>query len=255
MEKSRIEPVNYRDFDSGIAIIRAGEKPFLPGGRRRSEAPPPPPPIFNETQLKAAEAASYKKGFLDGIQEGKKQQDNEQAANDRLLIENIERLLKAFSPIFADYRNTIVRAQQDLPKAALAIAKKVADGALADNAAAVVETTALRCVEMMLGEPKLQVNVPENLVEPLKKKIADIATRQPLANDVTVMGQPGIGANDCRITWKDGALVRNTAKIWEDIARTVEGMSASATHETQAHADKLQAQLPATNETTTGKKE
>src|SRR5262245_25735973 len=141
----QIKPMEFKDFDSGVAIIRAASQPFLPGGRRRSEAPPPPPPIFNETQLKAAEAASYKKGFLDGIEEGKKQQDNEQAANDRKLIEGLERLLGAFAPVFADYRNTIARAQQDLPKAALAIAKKVADGALADNAQAAVETVALRC--------------------------------------------------------------------------------------------------------------
>ncbi len=255
MEKTRIEPINFRDFDSGVAVIRAGSKPFLPGGRRRSEAPPPPPPIFNETQLKAAQAESYKKGFLDGIEEGKKQQDNEQASNDRILMQSLERLLNNLAPVFADYRNTIIRAQQDLPKAALAIAKKAADGALAENAAAAVEATAMRCIEIMLGEPKLQITVHETLVEQVKKKVADIATRTELAKDVVVVGQNNLAVTDCRIDWKDGALVRNTAKIWEDIARTVEGMSSSAKHEAQVNMNTLQTQLPADNETPTDKKE
>jgi hypothetical protein len=235
----KVEPISFRDFDSGVAIIRAASQPFLPGGRRRSEAPPPPPPIFNETQLKTAEAASYKKGFLDGIEEGKKQQDNEQAANDRALIAGLEGLLANLAPVFADYRETIVRAQQDLPKAALAMARKTAEGALAENAAAAVEATALRCVETMLGEPKLKIIVPENLVDPLKKKIADIATRMASAADIIVVGQAGIPVTDCRIEWKDGALVRDTGKLWEDIARVVEGMSASARHEAETHVDSI----------------
>jgi flagellar assembly protein FliH len=251
----RIEPLDFKDFDSGIAIIRPKSQPFLPGGRRRSEAPPPPPSIFNETQLKTAEAASYKKGFLDGIEEGKKQQDNEQATNDRLLMDGLECLLNNLTPIFADYRNTIVRAQQDLPKAALAIAKKVAEGALAENSAAAVEATALRCVEIMLGEPKLQITVHESLIEQVKKKVADVATRTELAKDVVVIGQNNLATTDCRMEWKDGALVRNVAKIWEDIARAIEGMSSSAKHEAQTTMDKLQTQLPAADETTTGKKE
>jgi len=251
----RIEPLPFKDFDSGVAIIRAGAKPFLPGGRRRSEAPPPPPPIFNETQLKAAEAESYKKGFLDGIEEGKKQQDSEQASNDRKLIEGLEHLLSNFAPVFADYKNIIVRAQQDLPKAAMAIARKVADGALETNAQAAVETMAMRCVEFMLGEPKLQIVVHESLAEPLKKKIADLAVRMPEAGNIVTVGKAELAVTDCRIEWKDGSLTRNTQKIWEDIAQTVEGMRSSAKHQAEAHADALQAAPAITNETTTGKKE
>jgi flagellar assembly protein FliH len=250
-----IKPLDFRDFDSGVAIVRAGAQPFLPGGRRRSEAPPPPPPIFNETHVKAAEAQSYKKGFLDGIEEGKKQQDNEQASNDRTLMASLERMLNNLAPVFADYRNTIVRAQQDLPKAALAIARKVAEGALAENAAAAVEAAAMRCVEIMLGEPKLQITVHDTLVEQVKKKVADAATRQPLAKDVMVIGQNNLAVTDCRIEWKDGALTRDTGKIWEEIARVVEGMSSSATHDAQTKMDTLQAQVPTTTETTNAKKE
>jgi len=251
MKKMRIEPLPFKDFDSGVAIIRAGAKPFLPGGRRRSEAPPPPPPIFNETQLKAAERESYKKGFLEGIEEGKKQRDIEQAR----LVESLEHLLKNSAVIFNDYRNTIVRAQQDLPKAALLIARKVADGALEANAQAAVETMALRCVEFMLGEPKLQIVVHESLADSLKKKIAELTVRMPEAGNIVVVGKTEFAVTDCRIEWKDGALTRSTQKIWEDIAQTVEGMRSSAKHQAEAHADALQAASAITNETTTGKKE
>jgi hypothetical protein len=84
----RIEPLDFKSFDGSVAIVREpAVKTFLPGGKRRREGPPPPPPTFNEEQLKAAERESYKKGFLEGTQEGRKLQDSEQAANDRKLLQ------------------------------------------------------------------------------------------------------------------------------------------------------------------------
>lgn len=251
-----IEPINLRNFDAG-ALVTAdlGGKNNLPGGRRRGEGPPPPPPTFNEEQLKAAEREAYKKGFLEGTEEGRRLQDSEQAAIDRNLMETLEHFIKAAGPLLQDYRALLIQAKQDIPKISLSIARKVAGGALAQNAQAVVDETALKCIELMLGEPKLVVTVQSSLTESLKTKVAQLTATVQNAASVEVVGNEGFPLADCRVEWKSGALLRNTEKLWQDIHKVVEGMSAAGTHEAENKIEILQAALEAVTQTTPDKKE
>lgn len=251
----RIEPLNFKTFDAGAVATREGGKTFLPGGRRRSEGPPLPPPTYNHEQFKAAERESYKKGFLEGVEDGRKQQDNDQAATERKLLEAIGGLANAAAPLFAHYRATMEQMRQDMPKAALAIARKAAGGALDQNAQAAVEETVMKCIEMMIDEPKLMITVHVSLAEAMKKKVEQLTATLPAGKDISVMADESLPAADCRVEWKNGAFTRDTGKLWQEITRVVEGMSASAHHDAKAQMDTLQQQLPATDETNNGKKE
>lgn len=235
----RVEPFNLKNFDAGTVAIPAGGKTFLPGGRRRGEGPPLPPPTYNQEQLKAAEAESRQKGFLEGIEEGKKIQDSEQAATDRKLAGVLETLARFTAPLFADYRAAVTAMQQEMPKVALAIARKVAGPALKENAAAVAEETAMKCLGVMMGEPKITITVHSSLTEALKKKIEAMKASQPAMGDITVAGDESLPAEDCRVEWKHGAFQRTTEKLWQDLAATVENLAATAKHEAEAHMEKI----------------
>lgn len=238
----RVEPLNLKNFDAGTVTVPAGGKPFLPGGRRRGEGPPLPPPTYNQEQLKAAERESRQKGFLEGIEEGKKQQDSEQAATDRKLTAVLESLARFLAPLFADYRATAAAMRQEMPKAALAIARKVAGAALKENASAVAEDAAMKCVDIMLGEPKITVTVHPTLADTLKKKLEILAAQQPAMSDITVAGDESLPPEDCRVEWKHGAFARSTEKLWQDLAAAVDNLAASAKHEAEVQIDALQTQ-------------
>ncbi len=247
----RVEPFNFKEFTSGMVAVPAGGKTFLPGGRRRGEGPPPPPPVFNEEQLKAAERESYKKGFLEGTDEGRKLQDSEQAASDRKLADALEQVAMLTGRLMEDYRAAFIEMQQDMPKAALAIARKVAGRALAENAPAMIEETATKCIEMMAGQPKIVITVHPTLAETLKKKIEQLASRQPEGSALAVTGDEALPVTDYRIEWKHGAFARNTEKLWQELARVVDNMAATASHEAKAHLDTLSTEPTTPTPTTT----
>lgn len=246
----QIEPFKLKNLDAGTMVTSKTGNAFLPGGRKRGEVPPPRPSLFSEEQLKAAERESYKKGFLEGTAEGRKLQDSEQATNERRLMETLEGFVNKVTPLFNDYQAAIVQMKQDMPKTALSIAHKVASKALQENAPTVVEETVLKCVQIMLGEPQLIITVHPSMVETLKSKVESLAARAQSATAISVNGDAALPQTDCRVEWKHGAMMRDTAKIWQDITHAVDNMAASAKHDAETQVKTVQAEVSAAAETT-----
>jgi len=239
----QVERFSFRDLSEGtIAIVSRDKPPFKPSGKGKEDAPPPPP-TFSEAELKAAEQASYQKGFLAGEQEGRKQAENEQSIVDRKLTEAVEKFAKSVSPVFNDYRKMALTLQEQMPKAALAIARKVAGHALAHNAQAVVEEIALRCSETMMKEPKLTITVHESVAGTLARKLEQMAARLQSATDIVILRDPAMPTADCRVEWNQGGMERETAQIWQQVERMIEDMTATTTRDAQEHMETLWSQV------------
>src|SRR5262249_15628871 len=154
-------------------------------------------------------------------QDGTKQAETEHSDNDRKLAAMTEKFAKSISPLLTDYRDTITQMQQDMPRVALAIAKKVAGAALNDNAGAVVEDIALRCVETMMADPKLTIPFHTSLVSRLERRVQQLADHLKPPTDIHVIGDEAIPVTDCRVSWKHGALARHTGELWQEIDKVV----------------------------------
>src|SRR5690348_4535955 len=102
MDKMSVQRFSFREFDEAATAKVVGSKIFLPTGRLREEAPPspPPPPTFSEEDLKAAEREAYKKGFLEGTEDGKKQAESEQAGVDRELTKIVDTFVGHIGPLY-----------------------------------------------------------------------------------------------------------------------------------------------------------
>ncbi|MDX1975111.1 MAG: FliH/SctL family protein [Rickettsiales bacterium] len=238
-------PLHLREFGGGAAQPTAKQpKSFLPGGRFRGEAPPPPPaPSFTEAQYKQAQSESYRKGFLEGTEEGKKQEQSEQAIVERKLMESLSGVLKFSTPLYEDYRATILHLQHELPKIALAIARKVAGLALTENSAQMIEELTSRCVESMAGEPKLTITVHSSLGDALEKKLTALVESMQAKTSIVIIRDDAMPIDNCRVEWRHGEFARDTAKLWQEIERVVEGLSATATFQTEQHMQTVSEQL------------
>jgi len=243
----RIERLNFRDFEpaaSGGAL--AVRKMSLPGVRRKEEAPPPPcPPTFNEEQLKQAELESYKKGFFEGEQEGKLQTESQQADINLKLTETVEGFVKTIAPLLASYKAMVLQLRQDMPKVALAIAKKVAGIALDQNAQNVIDEMALACAETMIGEPKLSITVHSSLAESLEKKLTETSAKLQSASHYIITRDDNMALADCRIEWKYGAMERHTGQLWHQVEQVVGAMIVSAERTTTQQIEQLEQEIPA----------
>lgn len=259
MKLERFDFKNLHDKSNLVLAQPAAiVKVFVPSGTQKVDAPPPPaPPVYKEEDLKKAEHNGYKKGFHEGTQEGRKQVESEQAEVDRRLVEMLEQFVQSVSPLFDHYKKMVVQVQQDVPKAALAIARKVASAALDRNAETVVSDIATRCCETMINEPELSITVHESMGDTLERKLKEMATRLPAATHIVIMRDPAMPAADCRIEWKHGALERVTAQLWQQVEQAVGDMSVIAGRETAEELKALEAPPPSTNtdEPSSSKKE
>ncbi|MFO0388846.1 MAG: FliH/SctL family protein [Alphaproteobacteria bacterium] len=238
----RVEPLLFREFDGGAVSASGKVKPFLPGGRYKGEAPPPPP-TFSEEQLKQAELESYKRGFLEGTEEGKRLQIDAQAEIDRQISEALRGFVKSALPIFEDYKRMSTILREDMPKAAMTIARKVAGAALSDNTEAAINDIAERCVKAMLGEASITIHVHESIAPSLEKRMADIVAQYASGMSVQVIADAALPLSDCKVQWKNGAFIRNTEKLWQDIEQAIGNLSASATYEATKEMEKLENQV------------
>lgn len=233
-----ISPFSFREF--GVSEVEfvssAKQRPFLPTGRKKEEAapPPPPPPTFTEDELKAAERDGYQKGFLDGVTEGKNQAENEQARIDVQLTEMVATFAGHYAPLFALYRDMLRLQAAQLPQIAYTVAKKVAGDALEKNGQAFIEQICTRCVSTMMHEPKLIITVHESLQKTLENKIQQAARTLQMGGEITVVGDATIAPANCRIDWKNGAMVRDTESLWQQVEQVVASMVASGQNEADA---------------------
>jgi len=241
-----ISPFSFREF--GVSEVEfvptptTSPKPFLPTGRKKEEAapPPPPPPSFSEDQMKAAERDGYQKGFLDGVIEGKNQAANEQTAIDTTLTELVEKFASHYAPLFNLYRDMLKVQAAQLPKIAHTIAKKVAGDALEKNSYAFIEEICLRCVNAMMHEPKLVITVHESMKTTLETKIGMAARALQMGSEITVVGDANITPANCRVEWKNGAMVRDTDSLWQQVEQVVANMVTSSENEAQALANAVE---------------
>ena len=238
----RVEPLLYKEFD-GRAITTTGKvKTFLPGGRHKGEATPPPP-TFSEDQLKQAELESYKRGFLEGTEEGKRLQTDAQAEIDQKISNALTSVIHSVYPILEDYKRMATILRQEMPRVSLTIAQKVAGAALTENASTAIQEICERCITTMLGEPSLTIYVHESLAGSLQKRIVEITGKYMTGMDIQVVGDGNMPLSDCKMQWKQGAFIRDTEKLWQDIRLAVDNLSASAGYETTKDMEKLENQV------------
>ncbi len=241
-----IAPFSFKEFGvaEGAILDAVQPKAFLPQSRKKEVAapPPPPPPIFSENDVKSAERDGYQRGFLDGIEEGKKFAHTQQAEVDALLTQTTERFIAHLPALFETYREMLKLAGQQVPELANAIARKVAGCALEEKAYAVIEDIALRCMETMHHEPELTIIVHESLADTLRGKIDALPPSKKGNGKITIHPDSAITPENCRIEWKNGALVRDTDSLWKQVDTIIESMVASNVRDADALTDVLQDQ-------------
>lgn len=247
----KLERLDLQNFKEGIKL-EPGVTPrvFIPSGSKRvEEAPPPPPPVYNEEDIKTAERDGFKKGFLDGVQEGRRQAESEQAEVDRHLVAMAERFSQAITPLFDHYKQMVMALQQDLPKGALAIARKVAGDALEARADAVIADIITRCCQAVMNEPEITITAHESMGDTLERKLKEMTVKLPASTHIIIVRDPNMPKEDCRIEWKQGAMERITNDLWKQMERITNDLSAIAAREATQAMQALEEQLPKPDET------
>lgn len=244
----KVVPFSFRDLSEGEIARTIVGKEFIPSGRTENPQQPeevaPVAPTFSEEDLKNAEREAYKKGFLEGKKEGNIEAQNEQAAIDKQLLEKVDGFAGNIYPLFQSYQSMALLLRQEMPKVAMAVARKVAGEALDANAKAVIEALSLSCLQHMIKEPKFCITVHTSLSATLEKKMGELAASKPDLPAIQVLGNEQLNVADCKIEWAGGAMERNMDVLWQQVEGIISQMSDVAIKEANLELAQLAQALP-----------
>jgi flagellar assembly protein FliH len=245
----KVVPFSFRDLSEGEITRAIVAREFIPSGRTEDPQQPeevaPVAPTFSEEDLKNAEREAYKKGFLEGKKEGNIEAQNEQAAIDKQLLEKVDGFVGQIYPLFYSYQAMAMTLRQEMPKVALAVARKVAGEALDNNAQAVIEALSLSCLQHMIKEPKFCITVHTSLSATLEKKMGELAASKPDLPVIQVLGNEQLNIADCKIEWAGGTMERNMHTMWQQVEGIISQMSDVAVKEANEELVQLAQTLPA----------
>lgn len=175
---------------------------------------PPPPPTFSEEELEAARASAYDKGRRDGLAEEKNSQNTRAAA----LLETLTRRLpELFSAEFAREKTY----EQEAVALALAIFRTLFPALEARHGLYEAESVIRAVLNDAQGRGEIAVDLHPDAVEDIEAHLKTVAERLESVR-ITVRQDARLGPGDCRLSWKDGGAVRDSASLAQEITRRIE---------------------------------
>jgi flagellar assembly protein FliH len=117
------------------------------------------------------------------------------------------------------------RLECEAVEVAVAVARKLAPALIEREPFAEISALASNCFREIIASPHIAVRVNDSLYAAAREKLDDIARRHGFEGRLVVLGEPSVGAGDCRIEWADGGVNRDItaadAAIGEAVARYV----------------------------------
>lgn len=183
----------------------------------------------HESALAKAEEESYRRGFLAG--------QTEMTASDQHRVANATaRVADAMSTLTAALVGVEARLEAEAVEVAVAVAGKLAPGLIAREPLAEIEQLMTDVFAQIRSAPHVVVRLPKELIDGSSAHLLKLAEQRGYAGRLVLLPEPGLGADDCRIEWADGGVVRDRAAIEARIAEVVARYLARKTPIT-AHAE------------------
>lgn len=122
------------------------------------------------------------------------------------------------------------RHETEAVEVAVAVGAKLAPELVAREPFAEISALATECFHQLVSTPHVAVRIAENIYEPAKEKIAEIARARGFEGRLEVISDKTLLPGDCRIEWANGGMVRDQAAtmaaIDEMVARYIAARNA-----------------------------
>jgi flagellar assembly protein FliH len=159
---------------------------FREGGRRAA----------GEADIAAARA----EGFAAGIEQGRRDADQQ-------LNALVAQLARAAERLVAHEASHAAEVEARAAYVAIVAAKALAGAALSERPLAALETALRECLGHARTAPHLVMRVHEGAVEAAEGLVRRLAQETGFAGRLVVLGEPDIAPGDGRIEWAEGGFV------------------------------------------------
>jgi flagellar assembly protein FliH len=179
--------------------------------------------VEHERRRADAESQAYRNGYTAGQEQA--QQETAQRVADALSV-----IADALGRLDSGLTAIETRHETEAVEVAVAVGAKLAPELVAREPFAEISALATECFHQLVSTPHVAVRIAENIYEPAKEKIAEIARARGFEGRLEVISDKTLLPGDCRIEWADGGMVRDqaatTAAIDEMVARYIAARNA-----------------------------
>jgi flagellar assembly protein FliH len=179
--------------------------------------------VEHERRRADAESQAYRNGYTAGQEQAQQETAQRVAGALSVIADALGRLDSGLTAIEA-------RHETEAVEVAVAVGAKLAPELVAREPFAEISALATECFHQLVSTPHVAVRIAENIYEPAKEKIAEIARARGFEGRLEVISDKTFLPGDCRIEWADGGMVRDQAAtmaaIDEMVARYIAARNA-----------------------------
>ena len=179
--------------------------------------------VEHERRRADAESQAYRNGFTAGQEQAEQEAAQRIAGALSVIADALGRLDSSLTAIEA-------RHETEAVEVAVAVGAKLAPELVSREPFAEISALATECFHQLVSTPHVAVHIANDIYEPTKKKIEEIARARGFEGRLAVIPDETLAPGDCRIEWADGGMVRNQAAtmaaIDEMVARYIAARNA-----------------------------
>lgn len=169
--------------------------------------------------LKAEADQRTQDAYAKGIEDGRAQALAEiEAETQKVLAE----LAQASTALFDQYQQLETSLKQEMVHLSYGIASKLSSALIRTKPTAEVQALIEDCLATAAREPRLVVRVAESISDEIAARIDEMKNATSFAGDIVLLGEPTLGAMDCRVEWPDGGSERKQDAVQHQIEDAVQ---------------------------------
>jgi flagellar assembly protein FliH len=180
------------------------ETVFSPHGAETDETPEEI--TFTEDEMEAARTAAREEGFAAGMDRARDMAEQQIALSLEQLLGQTGQLQQAMAEEFDTSR-------AEAGRLALEISGKLAPALVARQPLAETEALMSDCLSHLNAPPFLSVHIAPELADDLRQRLDHFTEQHGYGGTIKVLEGTGMTPGDCRISWNNGSVQRNSAGI------------------------------------------
>lgn len=191
-----------------------------------------PDPSFSQIELDEAVAAAREEGLQDGARRGRAEALQ---GVERRLADAAAALTAQLRAQVEAHRHAVARSTADLDLV-FGIVRAIIPRTLEQAPLADVAPMLAELMAGLVGQAKLELRLPPDLLEPGRTLLADMVARAGFEGDCIVTSDPDLEAGDACLRWDHGFAERRVAAIVDEvegILRSQRGEAAGGEHCTE----------------------
>jgi flagellar assembly protein FliH len=170
----------------------------------------PPPPVFSEEELDAAKKQAFEKGKVQGLSEAKE-------SYEKNMMDTLQKILEAFPPIIVQEEQRHALYEREAVELSYHIFKKLYPVLEHEHGLNEIQQVITEVLNSQREESEIIIEIKDSYAEDIQNLINYHTKNAAEVGKVSIIGREEMAPSDCKMSWKEGGMIRNSSEIAEKI--------------------------------------